>query len=461
MVLATKWEWGANNLKIGLKLALVLIIVVVMATTTATIFSAAAISTAFTRYIQQNLSIRLEQLAANVADHYQSYGWQGVDKLFVANSWRGRGQSGFGQRKLMSERFIIADKQGIVVFDSYGQEVGKDVGEQVSRGVPIIVDGGRVGTIIASQIMGNLEQDFIQSVRKANWYAGIIAVVMAMIVSMLVSKKFSTPLVLLAEATRRIADKNLSYRVNITSKDEFGQVAQAFNKMAESLEKNESLRKQLIADVAHELRTPLTLLRGNLESLQEGIIKPSPEVFVSLHDESLRMSRLVADLQNLSLADAGELIVLKNPENLTDIITGVVNGISHDAVVSGVSLQLSLPKERVMLAVDRHRIEQIFYNLLRNALRYTPQGGTIGIALNQAADHVKIEITDTGQGIDAADLPYIFDRFYRVDKSRNRESGGAGLGLAITKSFVEAHGGEIWAESQLDHGSKFIFTLPK
>lgn len=432
-----------------------------MAVTAATIFSAAAISTAFTRYIQQNLSIRMEEFATNVANHYKSYGWHNLDRLVAANNWRGRGQQAFGQRKLMSERIIIADKRGLVVFDSYGQEVGKEVADQVSRGLPVIVDGDHVGTIIVNQVLGNLERDFIQSIRKANWYAGILAIIMAVIASMLVSKKFSTPLTLLAYAARRIAAKDLSHRIQITSNDEFGQVAQSFNAMAEILERNESMRKQLIADIAHELRTPLALLRGNLESLQEGVIKPTSAVFMSLHDESLRMSRLVTDLQSLSLADAGELIVVKNKENLNDILSGIVNGLQHEAVVHGVSLQIFLPDVNIIVSVDRQRIEQVCYNLLGNALRYTPAGGTIRVRLSQTVDNAIIEIADTGKGINADELPYIFNRFYRVDKSRNRESGGAGLGLAIAKSFVEAHGGKIWVESKPQRGSKFSFTLPK
>jgi len=446
--------------RIGFKITLLQVLVVATAMLIATTFSSTAINTAFNTYFQDNISVRLEEMAIVVGDYYQKNGWEGIDNIFMPGTGRGRGQGGMGMRRQFADQIIVADRDGRVVFDSLGRDKGQYYVEQSDAGsIPIIVNGEKVGVLIAPTSKGRLEENFIASIKMANIKAGILATILALAVGIYLSGRISKPLVELSEATRKIADRELSHRVPIYTKDEIGEVSKAFNKMAESLEHNELLRKNLIADVAHELRTPLSILRGNLELLQEDVIKPSPQVFASLHEESIRMSRLVDDLQSLSHADAGEMKFDLSIEDLTHIVRTVVLDLSQEAAKKNIEIRVQAT-EPVQVLIDPYRIGQVLYNLISNAIRYTEQG-EVQITVTNIPNYVQVEICDNGPGIEEEHLRSLFDRFYRVEKSRNRISGGSGLGLAIAKSFVEAHGGRIWVESKIGEGSKFIFSLPK
>jgi len=365
-----------------------------------------------------------------------------------------------GMRRQFADRIIVTDRDGRVVSDSLGHDIGQYYVEKSdAESIPIIVNGEKVGVLIALTSKGKLEENFITSIRIANIKAGMLATILALAVGIYFSRRISKPLVVLSKAARKIADRDLSHRVPIYTKDEIGEVGGAFNKMAESLEHNELLRKNLIADVAHELRTPLSILRGNLELLEEDVIKPSPEVFASLHEESIRISRLVDDLQSLSHADAGEMKFDLSMEDLAQIVRTVVLGLSQEAAKKNIEIRVQ-STEPVHALIDRYRIGQVLYNLISNAIHYTEQG-RVQITVTNLPSYVQVEICDNGPGIEEEHLPFLFDRFYRVEKSRNRISGGSGLGLAIAKSFVEAHDGRIWVESKSGEGSKFIFSLPK
>ena len=447
-------------MRIGVKITLLLVLVVATAMFIATTFSSTAISKAFNTYFQYNVSLRLEEMATVVGDYYQKNGWEGINTIFMPGAGRGRGQGGMGMRRQFADRIIIADRDGRIVFDSLGQDIGQYYVEQKNAGsIPIIVNDEKIGVLIAPTSKGNMEENFIASIRMANMKAGMLATILALAVGLYFSRRISKPLVVLSEAARKIADRDLSHRVSIYTKDEIGEVGGAFNKMAESLEYNELLRKNLIADVAHELRTPLSILRGNLELLQEDVIKASPEVFASLHEESIRISRLVDDLQSLSHADAGEMKFDYSMEDIAQTVRTVVLDLSQEAVKKNIEIYVQ-SSESVRVRMDQYRIGQVLYNLISNAIRYTGQG-RVQITVEDLTDFVQVEICDNGPGIAEEHLPFLFDRFYRVEKSRNRISGGSGLGLAIAKSFVEAHGGRIWVESKIGEGSRFIFSLPK
>jgi len=460
MVLGTNLRWEAADVRIGFKITLLLVLVVATAMLIATTFSSTAISKEFNTYFQYNVSMRLEEMATIIGKDYEKNGWEGIDTIFMPGAGRGRGQGGMGMRRQFADRIIVTDRDGIVVFDSLGRYSGQYYVEQSDAGsIPIIVNGEKVGVLIAPTSKGKLEENFIASIRIANIKAGMLATILALTVGIYFSRRISKPLVVLSEAAQKIAGRELSHRVPIYTKDEIGEVGGAFNKMAESLEHNELLRKNLIADVAHELRTPLSILRGNLELLQEDVIKPSPEVFASLHEESIRISRLVDDLQNLSHADAGEIKFDFSIEDLAQIVRTVVLELSQEAAKKNIEISVQ-STEPVHVLIDRYRIGQVLYNLISNAIRYTEQG-RIQIIVTNISGYIQVEIHDNGPGIEEEHLPFLFDRFYRVEKSRNRISGGSGLGLAIAKSFVEAHGGRIWVESRIGEGSKFIFSLSK
>lgn len=460
MVLGTNFHWEAADVRIGFKITLLQVLVVATAMLIATTFSSTAISKAFNTYFQDNVSIRLEEMASVAGAYYQKNGWEGIDNIFMSGIGRGRGQGGIGKMRQFADRIIVTDIDGRIVSDSLGRDLGQYYVEQSDNdSIPISVNGEKVGVLITSTSKGKLEENFIASIRIANMKAAMLATILALAVGIYLSRRISKPLVVLSEAAQKLAGRELSHRVPIFTKDEIGEVGGAFNKMAESLEHNELLRKNLIADVAHELRTPLSILRGNLELLQEDVIKPSPEVFASLHEESIRISRLVDDLQSLSHADAGEMKFDFRIEDLAQIVRTVVQELSQEAAKKNIEICVQ-STEPVYVLLDQYRIGQVLYNLISNAIRYTEKG-RIQIIVTDLPGDVQVEICDNGPGIEEEHLLFLFDRFYRVEKSRNRSSGGSGLGLAIAKSFIEAHGGRIWVESKIGEGSNFIFNLPK
>jgi len=253
---------------------------------------------------------------------------------------------------------------------------------------------------------------------------------------------------------------DLSQRVEITSKDEIGDLAQAFNSMADGLARLEELRRNMVTDVAHELRTPLSNIRGYLEALQDGVVEPERHVIDSLYEEAMHLNHLIDDLQELSLAEAGQLRLERQPVALADVVHRVIEAVRARARAGEIELQTDLPEDLPLVDIDPQRIGQVLRNLLDNALTHTPPGGEIAIAAHADAQWVEVCVRDTGSGIAAKDLPYVFERFYRADRSRSRATGGAGLGLAIVRQLVQAHGGQIEVESEAGQGARFIFTLP-
>jgi len=239
-----------------------------------------------------------------------------------------------------------------------------------------------------------------------------------------------------------------------------GELAQSFNSMADDLERAERLRRNMVADVAHELRTPLSNLSGYLEAIRDGVVKPDTDTIRSLDEEASSLSRLVDDLQELSLADAGELKLTCHKEGASKLIKQVVAALQPKAAAKGLTVSVNLPDDLPPVNIDSHRIRQVLHNLLENAVAHTTQGDTITVTSWQQDNQLKVSVADTGAGIPAKDLPNIFERFYRVDKSRTRATGGTGLGLTIAKRLVEAHDGKIEVQSEPGKGSTFTFALP-
>jgi signal transduction histidine kinase len=230
--------------------------------------------------------------------------------------------------------------------------------------------------------------------------------------------------------------------------------------MAADLEYAEQLRRNMVADVAHELRTPLSNIQGYLEAIRDGMVEPTAAAIRSLTEEAFLLSRLVNELQELSLAEAGELKLVYQAEDIIDLVRQGVTPWEPQLRAREISLSLVLPDDLPAINIDWQRVSQVLHNILENAVAHTPKGGTINVAANAKGKWVEVSVSDTGEGIPAEDLPHIFERFYRVDKSRARATGGSGLGLTIAKRLVEAHGGAITVQSKLGKGSRFSFTLP-
>ncbi|MEX2426105.1 MAG: ATP-binding protein [Thermomicrobiaceae bacterium] len=289
----------------------------------------------------------------------------------------------------------------------------------------------------------------------------VIATIVALMVSFFVSNRITAPLRQLALGSQRIAAGDYRARVHNAEHDEIGELANTFNRMASALEDTEQRRVQLIGDVAHELRTPLSTLHGNLEGLGDGVVEPSAELWSQLHQETTRLSRIVDDLQELSRVESGQLPLAIKATEPGKLIETAVTGLRSQIAEKGVSVQLELPDNLPVVAVDPGRTIQILNNLLGNALRYTPPGGSVTVSAQPESTIVRVRIEDTGIGIPAAHLSQIFNRFYRVDGARSRAHGGSGIGLSISRALVEAQDGEIGAESSgADQGSTFWFTMP-
>ena len=288
----------------------------------------------------------------------------------------------------------------------------------------------------------------------------ILAIVLAAIATVLLSRLIANPLKELTVAAKRLAEGDFSHRVKHGGKGEMGELAQTFNAMADSLEKAEMLRKNMVADVAHELRTPITHIRGQLEAIGDGLIKPDERTFSSIYEESILLSRLIDDLQDLTLAEAGKLKMVRQSEDITQLIEQTALNIHPITKAHGLTVNIDLVNQLPPCDIDSQRIGQVMRILLDNAVAHTNKGGKIDITAEHKDNFVEVSISDTGEGIPESDLPYIFERFYRVDKSRARATGGQGLGLTIARRLVEAHGGNIEVQSEQGKGSRFAFTIP-
>jgi signal transduction histidine kinase len=314
---------------------------------------------------------------------------------------------------------------------------------------------------------GSAEAGFLDRVSRALLLSALGAAALALLLSLLLTRYLARPLRELATAARRVATGDLAQRVPIRSRDEVGALASAFNEMAASLERGEAARRNLVADVAHELKTPLTVVEGTVEAMLDGVYPADREHLESIRDEVTLLAKLVADLRELSLADAGGLRLEREPLDPAALVRRAAAAASARAEARGLTLASEVSDDLPLLAGDSGRLAQVLANLLDNALRYTPAGGRVTVsAVGTAAEPgddtsgVRLAVSDTGPGIAAADLPHVFDRFYRADPSRARRSGGSGLGLAIARGYVEAHGGRIWAESAGGRGTTVAFWLP-
>jgi signal transduction histidine kinase len=287
------------------------------------------------------------------------------------------------------------------------------------------------------------------------------AILAAVAVSLFVSARIVTPLQRLLAASRRIASGHYAERVPATQTDELGALAAQFNTMAAELEAAERRRVALIGDVAHELRTPLATIEGYTEGLLDGVVEPGPETWALLHDEVGRLRRLVQDLQELSRAEARQLLLHRRPCPPAELVEQAVARIAQQFAEKDISLSTAVPSGLPAVQADADRITQVLINLLGNALRYTLPGGTVQISAEQRDGAVEFHVADSGIGIAPEHLPHLFERFYRVDKARSRALGGSGIGLTIAAALVKAHGGRIWAHSAgLGQGATFSFTLP-
>ena len=313
--------------------------------------------------------------------------------------------------------------------------------------------------------VGNMSQlyiDFRASFNEALFYAALAAMVVALLLSVYLSRSIIAPVRAMSLATQRIAEGRYDERVQVGGEDELAQLAARFNEMADKLNQVETMRRRLIGDVSHELRTPLTTIKGSMEGLIDGVLLPTKETYQQIHAEADRLNRLVDDLQELSRVEAHAYQLELRPLDVSALLRTVMKRVGPQFDMKHISLDIDLAPDLPYVIADEDRIIQVLTNLVGNAVQYTPAHGTVTLSAQQINHEVKISVRDNGMGIPPEHLPRIFDRFYRADKSRSRRAGsGSGIGLTIACALVEAQGGRIWAESPGEgQGSTFTFTLP-
>ena len=319
----------------------------------------------------------------------------------------------------------------------------------------------------AEQLENDLFNNFRNAVNESLVFSAVAASIAAVIVSIFVSRQVIAPIRRIMLASQRIADGKYDERVQVPEGpirrglDELGQMSISFNQMADKLEKAEDLRQQLIGDIAHELRTPLSTIKGFMEGLMDDVLPAGDETYLQVHQEAERLQRLVDDLRDLNRVEAGVINLEKKPAIIKDLLESTSKRLERQFEEKGVTIGLELDDDLPQITIDSDRIGQVLLNIIGNSLQYTPAGGAVVINAREEDHKIHIAVKDTGIGIDQDDLSKVFTRFFRVDKSRSRVGGGSGIGLTISKHLVEAHGGNITAESEgLGKGSTFIISLP-
>lgn len=301
---------------------------------------------------------------------------------------------------------------------------------------------------------------FVDAIHRYLLWASLAAVILSVILSYLMMRRVLAPLTQMNAITREIAAGNFALRVPADTEDEVGQLALAFNQMSESLEQIENLRHKLMIDVAHELRTPLTNIRGYLEALSDGVLPPSTKTFSMLQDETLRIVQLAEDVLQLAKADASHDNLKLEIVDLGQMIHDIRNTYRPAFNERGIHVHMDMPSKPMVVSADRNHLARVFRNLADNAVRYTPRGGEVMVCVEPGPETIRISYKNPAEGLTEKDLPYLFERFYRGEKSRSRQHGGAGIGLAIVKELIEAHQGAVAAELKENHLSICI-ELPR
>ena len=360
-------------------------------------------------------------------------------------------ESSFHMR-MMGGAVILAEADGTILVGGRRRTL---TARERANALPITQNGEVVGLLVVNGgQMHRMEEpaveEVVMQVNRAVWLATSVAAVLAFGLALLIVRTISAPLARMASASQAVASGDLSARAPIAGPSEVQSVAVAFNQMADSLNKQEALRRAMLADVTHELRTPLTVMQGQIEALIDGIFPLTTEQLEPLHTQTLHLTRLVEDLRTLAHAEAGQLQLELVPVNLQTLVSELLSTLHAQATAKEITLRSTIPHHLPPLRADSVRLRQVLNNLLTNALRHTPAGGTITVDAKQTGTEALMTVTDTGEGIKPDELPHIFERFYRTDRSRNRSTGGSGLGLAIAKRLTESHSGTIGITSQLE-----------
>ncbi len=468
------------------RLSLTHILVALVAVVVVAGLASFLIQRGFDNLADQQARIDAEDIADRLVDYYDRRGtWRGVE-LFL----RRRFPLLQANSPLQRRRMQLVDQSGAVVFDSSQIRASRQLVPLIT-GVraPILVNGVEVGSVLASNARDELtgaERDFLARMRFSMIVGSLAAGGVALVAGLISAAQVTNPLRSLTAAARRLADGERHEPLSAPTDRELADLANAFNLMASELERQEQLRRHQVADIAHELRTPLSVLRLQLESLEDGVEQPTPTLLASLTEEVGLLNRLVDDLRLLSLADAGQLTLQIEALDVADVLASIATRSATRARQLGIALQV-VPTQGLMVAADPQRLAQILGNVVENAMRYTSRGGSITISATESlgviapqqaikgqtgkpirrksmpardSQLISFSVTDTGPGIPEEEQTRLFERFWRADRARTRETGGSGLGLAIVQRLVELQGGQVSVTSQVGQGTTVTVRLP-
>ncbi len=473
-------------MRLTLKVKLALIFIAI-ATLTGGVLYFVFVNYNANRFDQFVLDQQKDSLVASLVDYYQTNGnWQGLAFTVVGQGMgpgmmsgqRGQQADSFtpgmgnGRQNNGDERnlFGLADENGILIIAHRDNSplLGLKLNEKVlQNGRAITVDGKEVGTLLMVERLPSYnlaEQLFLDRTKRAYFVAFFGSVITAGLLGLLFASRFTKRITTLTEAAAKLSQGDLSRQVEIEGKDEVSDLGLAFNNMAQQLLASNDLRKQMTADIAHDLRTPLTVVSGYVESMRDGDLEITPERLNVIHQEIRHLEQLVGDLRLLSQSDAGELKLNKQSLDPAELLLQAERVFENEALQKKIKLSVLATPGELSIPGDEGRLLQVLENLIANALHYTSEGGEVSLKSSlirtKTSRKCLIEVQDTGSGIAQDELPLIFERFHRVDKSRHTDVNQSGLGLAIVRALVQAHGGEVVAESELGKGTKFKIFLP-
>ncbi len=433
----------------------------------------------FEIYVMRDSTRWARWLAPQLAEYYASNGsWKGAEQWIrragglpisdtsLSSMAHEREVNPASQTDMwtgMGLRVLVADKGGTVWVDTAGLlEHVTLPPEDRRQAVPIRLNGETIGFVWVTPLARSNAPEvlFLRAVTRAVLVVSLGMGVMALLIAAFIARQITAPLKQLTEGADQVARGNLAVRVPVQGGDDLARLSIAFNRMALALEQQHHLRHRLMNDIAHELRTPLSVIQAHAEALMDGVFPLTPENIRPIHEQTVLLRRLVNDLRELALAEAGELQIQRDTVDMAALMERTVQSMSPTAEAKRVHLTLERPSHPLWVKGDAQRLEQVLLNLLSNAIRHTPSGGKVTVRIWQKGGEVYCQVTDTGEGIPPEDLPHVFERFWRGDRSRSRGTGGTGLGLAIVRKWVESHRGRIWVESTLGQGTTFTFTLP-
>ena len=436
----------------------------------------------FGDYLTSTTEAALEQLPQRLLAAYKQDSWnqtalEGIsESLPLGTDVTLKDPQGQVVATLMNPMDVMHKNLGLSMGDMAAGNV--TMGDMMGMGMPysvqdwksktiLLSDGAKnFGTVIirypaSARILNPQDISFISSVFYSLLAASSLALLIGILLSYFTSRHLVTPLQRLTQAAYRIGQGQFEERVPVATKDEVGQLADAFNAMADNLKRQEELRKQFTADIAHELRTPLTSIRSYIEAFQDGVLPANPENLSALNEEIDRLVGLASDLKDLNIAEMGKLTITPLPVNLNDLIDRIIRNLSPLLQEKGLGLNWEPARETVIIPGDERLLTRLFYNLIHNAYKYTEEGGHLRVSIIPESDSVTVKVEDSGIGIPEDELSLIFERFYRTDKSRARETGGSGIGLALVRQIVLLHNGKISVQSQVGQGTCFRVTLPR